>query len=35
VLKEEVDRKKAEKQTMTRQEKNEYVNNWKNDNDVF
>jgi hypothetical protein len=35
VLKEDLVRKKAEKQTTTRQENNEYVNNWKKDNDIF
>jgi hypothetical protein len=35
VLKEEMYRKKAEKQTMTRQEKIEYVNNWKKYNNIF
>jgi hypothetical protein len=32
VLKEEMDRKKAYKTSMSRQEKNDYVNNWKKDN---
>ncbi len=35
VLKEEMDRKKADKQSMTRQEKLEYVNNWKKENKIF
>jgi hypothetical protein len=35
VLKEEMDRKKATKLSMTRQEKVDYVNNWKKDNDTF
>jgi hypothetical protein len=35
VLKEEMDRKKAVKLSMTRQEKVNYVNNWKKDNDTF
>ncbi len=35
VLKEEMDRKKADKQSMTRQEKLEHVNTWKKDNDTF
>jgi hypothetical protein len=35
VLKEEIDRKKAVKQSMTRQEKLEYVNNWKKENKIF
>jgi hypothetical protein len=35
VLKEEMDRKKADKQSMTRQEKVEYVNNWKKENNIF
>jgi hypothetical protein len=35
VLKEEMDRKKAAKKSMTRQEKVDYVNNWKKDNDIF
>ncbi len=35
VLKEEMDRKKSEKQSMTRQEKVEYVNNWKKENNIF
>ncbi len=35
VLKEEFDRKKAEKLTMTWDKHREYVNNWKKDNDVF
>jgi hypothetical protein len=30
-----LDRKKAEKLTMTRDKRREYVNNWKKDNDVF
>jgi hypothetical protein len=33
VLKEEMDRKKATKLDMSRDEKVEYVNNWKKDND--
>jgi hypothetical protein len=35
VLKEEMDRKKATKLDMSRDEKVEYVNNWKKDNDTF
>jgi hypothetical protein len=35
VLKEEMDRKKATKLSMTRQEKVYYVNNWKKENDTF
>jgi hypothetical protein len=35
VLKEEIDRKKADKQSTTRQEKVEYVNNWKKENNFF
>jgi hypothetical protein len=35
VLKEEIDRKKAAKLDMSRDEKVEYVNNWKKDNDAF
>ncbi len=35
VLKEEMDRKKAAKLDMSRDEKVKYVNNWKNDNDTF
>jgi hypothetical protein len=35
VLKEEMDRKKAAKLDMSRDEKAEYVNNWKKDNDAF
>jgi hypothetical protein len=35
VLKEEMDRKKAAKLDMSRDEKVEYVNNWKKDNDAF
>jgi hypothetical protein len=35
VLKEEMDRKKAAKLSMSRQEKVNYVNNWKKDNDTF
>jgi hypothetical protein len=35
VLKEEMDRKKAAKLSMSRQEKIDYVNNWKKDNDTF
>jgi hypothetical protein len=35
ILKEEMDRKKADKQSMTRQEKVEYVNDWKNENKIF
>jgi hypothetical protein len=35
VLMEEMDRKKAEKQSMTRQEKVEYVNNWMKDTNIF
>ncbi len=35
ILKEEMDRKKADKQSMSRQEKLEYVNTWKKDNDTF
>jgi hypothetical protein len=34
VLKEETDRKKAAKLSMTRQEKVDYVNNWKKKNDT-
>ncbi len=35
VLKEEMDRKKAAKLDMSRNEKVEYVNKWKKDNDTF
>jgi hypothetical protein len=35
VLKKEMDRKKAAKLSMTRQEKVDYVNNWKKENDTF
>ena len=35
VLKEEIDRKKATKLSMTRQEKVDYVNNWKKENGTF
>ncbi len=35
VLKEEMDKKKAAKESMTRQEKVNYVNNWKKGNDIF
>ncbi len=35
VLKEEMDRKKAAKLDMSRDEKVKYVNNWKKDNDAF
>jgi hypothetical protein len=35
VLKEEIDRKKAAKLDMSRDEKVEYVNMWKKDNDAF
>ncbi len=35
VLKEELDRKKAAKVDMSRDEIVEYVNNWKKDNDTF
>jgi hypothetical protein len=35
VLKEEMDRKKAAKLSITRQEKNGYVNNCKKKNDIF
>jgi hypothetical protein len=35
VFKKEMDRKKADMQSMTRQEKNQYVNNWKKENDIF
>ncbi len=35
VLKEEMDRKKAAKLDMFRDERVEYVNNWKKDNDAF
>jgi hypothetical protein len=35
VLKEEMERKKAAKLSMFRQEKVDYVNNWKKDNDTF
>jgi hypothetical protein len=35
VLKEEMERQKAAKSGMSRQEKVEYVNNWKKDNDTF
>jgi hypothetical protein len=35
MLKEEMDRKKAAKLSMTRQEKVDYVNNWKKENDTF
>jgi hypothetical protein len=34
-VKEEMDRKKATQLNMSRQEKNDYVNNWKRDNDTF
>jgi hypothetical protein len=34
-MKEEMNRKKAAKSSMTRQEKVDYVNNWKKDNDTF
>ena len=30
-----MDRKKADKQSMTRQEKLEYINNWKKENKIF
>jgi hypothetical protein len=35
MLKEEMERKKAAKLSMTRQEKVDYVNNWKKENDTF
>jgi hypothetical protein len=35
VLQEEMDRKKAAKESMTRQEKVNYVNNWKKDDAIF
>jgi hypothetical protein len=35
MLKEKMDRKKAAKSSMSRQEKVDYVNNWKKDNDTF
>jgi hypothetical protein len=35
LLKEEMDRQKAAKSSMTRQEKVNYVSNWKKDNDTF
>jgi len=35
VLKEEMDRKNAAKSSISRQEKVDYVNNWKKDNDTF
>jgi hypothetical protein len=35
VLKEEMERKKATKLRMTRQEKGDYVNNCKKENDTF
>ncbi len=35
VLKEEMDRKNAAKLSMTRQEKVDYVNTWKKENDTF
>ncbi len=35
MLKEEMDRQKAAKSSMSRQEKADYVNNWKKDNDTF
>jgi hypothetical protein len=35
ILKEEMDRKKAAKISMTRQEKVNYVKNWKKENDTF
>jgi hypothetical protein len=35
VLKEKMDRKKAAKLSMSRQEKVNYVNNWEKDNDTF
>jgi hypothetical protein len=35
VLKEEFDRLKGEKLTMTRDKRREYVNNWKKENDIF
>jgi hypothetical protein len=35
VLKEEMDRKKSAKLSMTRHEKVNYVNNWKKDNYTF
>jgi hypothetical protein len=35
VLKEEMDRQKAAKSSMSRQEKDNYVNNWKKDSDTF
>jgi hypothetical protein len=35
VLKEEMDRKNATKSSMSRQEKVDYVNNWKKDNDTL
>jgi hypothetical protein len=35
VLKEEMDRKKADNQSMSRQEKVDYANNWKKENKIF
>jgi hypothetical protein len=35
MLKEEIDRIKAAKTSMSRQEKVDYVTNWKNDNETF
>ncbi len=35
LLKEEMDKNKAAKLSMTRQETVDYVNNWKKDNDTF
>jgi hypothetical protein len=35
ILKEKMDRKKAAKQSMTRQEKIDYVNNWNKENEIF
>jgi hypothetical protein len=35
VLKEKMDRKKAAKSSMSRQEKVNYVNNWRKNNDTF
>jgi hypothetical protein len=35
MLKEEMNRKKAAKSSMSRQEKVNYVNNWKKNNDTF
>ncbi len=35
VLKEEMDRQKAPKSSMSRQEKVDYVNKWKKGNDTF